>query len=128
MNDKNCIYIHTYIKDAFPIRSLLMRSKWDTYKEKRNKIQRGEIRENADGCEDQSHVKRFLKNTSTCAQTFPSSSLSTFLFISLRFSARHTHIPPCRRTKFWRSSFAPKLVLRGKEVPTTPGTEAELSH
>lgn len=81
--------------------------------EKRNKILRGEIYyQNADGRVDQSRVKRLLKNTSTCAQTFPSSS-SVFTFFDF-FALRDTHIPPCR-AKFW-SSLAPKLVLGEREV------------
>jgi len=94
--------------------------------EKRNKMQTGEeriyCRKNADGRADQSRVKRLLKNTSTCAQTFPSSSspLSFFDF----FALRDTHTS-CR-AKFWRSSRA-KACPRGKER-YYPGTGAKLSH
>lgn len=84
--------------------------------EKKNKIQRKEIYyQNADGRVDQSHVKRPLKNTSTCAQTFPSSSLHFFYFFALRDIHTHTHTSPCR-AKFWRSSLAPKPVLGERAV------------
>lgn len=96
-----------------------MVSKWDARREKRNKIKRRNIyrRENADGRADQSRVKRLLKNTSTCAQTFPSSLSTFFVFFALHdaHTHTHTHIPFCR-AKFWRSSFAPKPVLGEREV------------
>lgn len=61
--------------------------------EKRNKIQREKIYycKNADGHADQSRIKCLLKNTSTCAQTFPSFSL--IFFISLRCTT-HIHTQP----------------------------------
>lgn len=96
--------------------------------EKRNKMQREEInyRENADGRADQSRVKRLLKNTSTCAQTFPSSLSTFFDFFALRDTHTHTHT---LRLAEQSSGGLPSCqsLSSGKERYYS-GTGAKLSH
>lgn len=95
--------------------------------EKRNKILRGEIYyQNADGRVDQSRVKRLLKNTSTCAQTFPSSSSSSLSTFFDFFALRDTH---SHRLAVQSSGGLPsrQSLSSGKER-YYPGTGAKLSH